>query len=391
MGKVDVGASNASAAASRAGRRATDGIHSPPRKNPRRHLRDAPETADGVAEGCREAAPRRTNAFGTPPGRCRATSRGSRRRSRARAARVRPSDPRKKPVARHRPMFAVSGRCRPETREMGFGEQRRTRGCAEDVPCEEACFRTTLDYVLSRVPKRASVWLLHSFCCFAEPAQNWNSRVQSCFRMEISFEICEIHETLKIPFVSTSYNSRNSRVWRPGREMTVRDPEKTREIGAVWCRGGLRAFFTFCCTLFTFGTCIQLRKKTHVMSIQMPMGKYPLSRGLAREEVERQAPPFLSLAPGCLGRNAENCCVLSRLGGCGIPSGNAPARDSHARLGARVVLAHHGRASQRCGVGASAFPAPPRPPPPPDRCPPRSSPEVVFQTRFRANFPLAGD
>ena len=83
MGKVDVGASNASAAASRAGRRATDGNHTPPRKNPRRHLRDAPETADDVAEGCREAAPRRTNAFGTPPGRCRATSREARDVARA--------------------------------------------------------------------------------------------------------------------------------------------------------------------------------------------------------------------------------------------------------------------------------------------------------------------
>ena len=391
MGKVDVGASNASAAASRAGRRATDGIHSPPRKNPRRHLRDAPETADGVAEGCREAAPRRTNAFGTPPGRCRATSRGSRRHSRARAARVRPSDPRKKPVARHRPMFAVSGRCRPETREMGFGEQRRTRGCAEDVPCEEACFRTTLDYVLSRVPKRASVWLLHSFCCFAEPAQNWNSRVQSCFRMEISFEICEIHETLKIPFVSTSYNSRNSRVWRPGREMTVRDPEKTREIGAVWCRGGLRAFFTFCCTLFTFGTCIQLRKKTHVMSIQMPMGKYPLSRGLAREEVERQAPPFLSLAPGCLGRNAENCCVLSRRWFVVFRAGTPP-RATLTLASARALSSRIMDALPK-DVASVRLPSPPLPAPrpPPIDAPPRSSPEVVFQTRFRANFPLAGD
>ena len=190
---------------------------------------------------------------------------GSRRRSRARAARIRPSDPRKKPVARHRPMFAVSGRCRPETPEMGFGEQRRTRGCAEDVPCEEACFRTTLDYVLSRVPKRASVWLLHSFCCFAEPAQNWNSRVQSCFRMGISLEIYEIHETLKIPFASTSYDSRNSRVWRPGREMTVRDPEKNPRNRCSAVSWRLRAFFTFCCTLFTFGTCIQLRNKTHVI------------------------------------------------------------------------------------------------------------------------------
>jgi hypothetical protein len=257
MGNVDVGASNASASASRAGRRATDGNHSPPRKNPRRHLRDAPETADGVAEGCREAAPRRTNAFGTPSGRCRATSRGSRRRARARAAGVRPSDPRKKPVARHRPMFAVSGRCRPETPEMGFGEQRRTRGCAEDVPCEEAYFRTTLDYVLSRVPKRASVRLLHPFCCFVELAQNWNSRVQSCFRMEISLEICEIHETLKIPTASTSYNSRYSRVWRPGREMTVRDPEKNPRNQCSGVVKAVRAFFTFCCTFFIFGTCIQ--------------------------------------------------------------------------------------------------------------------------------------
>ena len=39
MGKVDVGASNASAAASRAGLRATDGNQAPSRKNPRRHLR----------------------------------------------------------------------------------------------------------------------------------------------------------------------------------------------------------------------------------------------------------------------------------------------------------------------------------------------------------------
>ena len=138
MGKVDVGASNASAAASRAGLRATDGNQTPSRKNPRRHLREAPETADDVAEGCRKAAPRGTNSFDTSPGQCRASSRGSRRRSRARAARTRPSDPRKKPVARHRPMFAVSGRCRAETPEMGFGEQHRTRGCAEDVPCEEA-------------------------------------------------------------------------------------------------------------------------------------------------------------------------------------------------------------------------------------------------------------
>ena len=36
MGKVDVGASNASAAASRAGLRATDGNQTPSRKNPRR-------------------------------------------------------------------------------------------------------------------------------------------------------------------------------------------------------------------------------------------------------------------------------------------------------------------------------------------------------------------
>ena len=171
MGKVDVGASNASAAASRAGLRATDGNQTPSRKNPRRHLREAPETADDVAEGCRKAAPRRTNSFNTSPGQCR-RHRGAHDVARASAAVLAVGRP-----SRTSTVFAVSGRCRAETPEMGFGEQHRTRGCAEDVPGEEACFRTTLDYVLSRVPKRASAVLLHPFCCFAEPAQNWNSRV----------------------------------------------------------------------------------------------------------------------------------------------------------------------------------------------------------------------
>lgn len=73
--------------------------------------------------------------------------------------------------------------------------------------------------------------------------------------MVISIEYFEIHETLKFPSrrrVILDASGTRAR-------KTVRDPEKTREIGAGVKNA--RAFFTFCCTSYTLCTYIQSSNK----------------------------------------------------------------------------------------------------------------------------------